>query len=303
MKDFKSVIFSGGGSRCLWQVGLWDTVSHELNLKPDIIAGVSAGAAMAGMIASGTSDIGIALIKEATAANKKNFYLSNFLKKEPVFPHYRIYRNTVLNAINPDALKRLKQGPEVRVLITNPPAYLGALSGTFVGIMAYVLEKHISHPVHPGTALKLGFKPAVAKLNDCNTSDEVADLVMCSSCTPPFLPILKYNGRISLDGGIIDNVPVSVISEDERKGKMLVLMSRIHRADRIPKIPGRIYLQPSVTPGVSKWDYTNPGGLQSAYDLGRKDGETFVRQYRNGDFKKQPDRICYEMTENINRYR
>ncbi len=285
MEDIKSVVFSGGGSRCLWQVGLWETISGELDLKPDVMAGVSAGAAMAGMIASGTADTGLALIKEATAANRKNFYISNFLKREPVFPHYRIYRNVVLKTMNSAAIKRLKNGPEVRVLIANPPSYLGALSGTFVGLMAYTLEKHISHPVHPKTALKLGYTYTVARLNDCNTPEEAADIVMCSSCTPPFLPILKYGEKIALDGGIIDNVPVSIVGEDADRGNMLVLMSRIHRADRIPKIPGRIYLQPSVPPEVSKWDYTNPAGLQTAYDHGRKDGEVFIRQYRNGDFR------------------
>lgn len=286
MKDFKSVVFSGGGSRCMWQVGFWQSISAELKLQPEIIAGVSAGAAMAGMIAAGTADIGLTLIKEATGANKKNFYMSNFLKKEPVFPHYHIYRNTVLKAINEEALMRFKKGPEIRVLFANPPVYLGALSGTFTGLMAYVLEKHISHPVHPKMASKLGFRPTVVKLNDCNSAEEVADIIMCSSCTPPFLPIMRYKGKVTLDGGIIDNVPVSAIGGDEKNGKMLVLMSRIHREDRIPQIPGRLYVQPSVTPPISKWDYTSPEGLQAAYDLGRRDGDAFVTQYRNGGIKK-----------------
>ncbi len=269
----------------MWQVGFWHTVSPELQLCPDIVAGVSAGAAMAGMIMGGTADIGLAMIKEATAANKKNFYMSNFLKKEPVFPHYRIYRETVLKTATMEALNRFKSGPEVRILITTPPFYLGARSGTAVGLLAYVLEKHTMHPVHPKLASALGYKPVVARLNDCDTAEEVADLVMCSSCTPPFLPIMKHRGKISLDGGIIDNVPVSAIGDDEKKGKMLVLMSRIHREDRIPQIPGRLYVQPSVTPPVSKWDYTNPAGLQGAYDLGRKDGENFISRYRNGSVK------------------
>jgi len=287
MKDFKSAVFSGGGSRCMWQVGFWHQISPELKLQPDIVAGVSAGAAMAGMIMSGTADIGLTLIKEATAANKKNFYMNNLLKKDAVFPHYNIYRNTVLKAIDSEALKRFKNGAEIRVLFANPPVYLGAVSGTFVGLTAYVLEKHISHPVHPKLASKLGFKPTVLKLNDCNTAEEVADAVMCSSCTPPFLPIMRYEGKIALDGGIIDNVPVSLIGDDEKRGKMLILMSRIHRADRIPQTPDRIYVQPSVTPPITKWDYTNPAGLQGAYDLGRRDGDTFIKKYRNGDFKQQ----------------
>jgi len=144
----------------------------------------------------------------------------------------------------------------------------------------------IFHPVHPKMASKLGFKPTVVKLNDCSTVEEVADLIMCSSCTPPFVPIMKYNGKVSLDGGIIDNVPVFTLGEDEKKGRTLVLLTRIYKADTIPRTRERLYLQPSVTPAVSKWDYTNPAGLQAAYDLGKKDGETFIKQYRNGDFKK-----------------
>ena len=284
MKDFKTVVFSGGGSRCMWQVGFWQSVQPVLNLQPDIVAGVSAGAAMAGMIMAGTAEIGLTLIKEATGANRKNFYISNFLTKEPVFPHYEIYRNTVLQAINDESLKRLKKGPEIRVLFTNPPVYLGARSGTFVGLLSYVIEKHTMHPVHPKMATTLGFKPTIVKLNDCNTAEEVADVIMCSSCTPPFLPIMRYNGKVCLDGGLIDNVPVSAIGEDGKGGRMLVLMSRIHRPDRIPKTPERIYQQPSVTPEISKWDYTNPAGLQSAYDMGRKDGDIFIKRYRNGEF-------------------
>ncbi len=286
MKDFKSVVFAGGGSRCLWQVGFWQIVSPELKLRPEIVAGVSAGAAMAGMIMAGTSELGLTLIKEATAANKKNFYMSNFLKKAPVFPHYQIYRNTVLKTINTESIKRLKKGPEIRVLLTNPPSFLGALSGTIVGLMTYELEKKMFHPVHPKMASRLGFKPTIVKLNDCNTVEDFADIIMCSSCTPPFVPIMKHKGKVALDGGIIDNVPVFMIGENENKGKTLVLMTRIYEADTIPQTSRRLYLQPSVTPPVSKWDYTNPTGMQGAYDLGKKDGEAFIKQYRNGDFKK-----------------
>lgn len=283
MNDFKSVVFSGGGSRCLWQIGFWDTVAPAIRLKPDILAGVSAGAAMAGMIATGTSTVGIRLIKEATAANRKNFYMQNVIGKEPAFPHYRIHRNTILNAIDNAALKKLKKGPEVRVIFAHPPVYLGAMSGTFVGLMSYVIEKHTMAPVHPKLASKLGYSCTVARLNDCKTSEEAADLILCSSCTPPFIPVMRHNGKISLDGGIIDNVPVSAVGADESRGRMLIMMSRVHRDDRIPEVPGRVYVQPSVNPTIGKWDYTSPDGLQGAYDLGRYDGDLFLEKYRNGE--------------------
>jgi hypothetical protein len=44
----------------------------------------------------------------------------------------------------------------------------------------------------------------------------------------------------------------------------------------LPDIPGRTYVQPSAKIPVDAWDYTSPEGIQSAYDLGRRDGEGFV---------------------------
>lgn len=281
MKEFKTVVFSGGGSRCLWQVGFWDTVSPELKLKPEVVAGVSAGAAMAAMIMGGTSDTGLRLIKEATAANKKNFYFTNIFRREPVFPHYGIYRNTVLATLTDSAVKKIRSGPQVRVMFAHPPAYLGARSGTVAGLLGYALEKHITHPVHPVIGLKMGYTATVANLNDCLTPEEMTDMIMYSSCTPPFLPILRHNGKITLDGGIIDNVPVHAVSDRQEKGRMLVLLSRLYDRKRIPAAAGRLYVQPSSAPPVSKWDYTNPSGLQKAYDLGRSDGERFIKEYRN----------------------
>jgi len=280
MSEFSSVVLSGGGSRCLWQVGFWDTVAPALKLKPKIFAGVSAGAAMAGMIATGTSTIGIRLIKEATGKNKRNFYPGNIFRKERVFPHYEIYKNTILNTLDNKALKKLKNGPEVRVLFAHPPFYLCARTGVFVGLMSYVIEKHTLHPVHPEFARKLGFTWTVARLNDCKSAEEVAHLILCSSCTPPFVPVLRYNKRITLDGGIIDNVPVSALEDVNDSGKTLILMSRIYRSDKIPNDPKRVYVQPSRDPGIGKWDYTSPDGLQAAYDLGRYDGEKFLKNYK-----------------------
>jgi len=59
-------------------------------------------------------------------------------------------------------------------------------------------------------------------------------------------------------------------------GPTLVLLAR--RYHRLPAHASRVYAQPSADVPVSSWDYTNPGGLQAAYDLGRRDGETFARR-------------------------
>jgi predicted patatin/cPLA2 family phospholipase len=89
---------------------------------------------------------------------------------------------------------------------------------------------------------------------------------------------MKYKEKVALDGGIIDNVPVLAINKNERKGKILVLMTRQYKSDKIPNDPNIVYVQPSIMPPSAKWDYTNPEGLQAAYDLGRSDGETFIKK-------------------------
>lgn len=280
MKNIKSAVFAGGGCRCLWQAGFWDTVIPALNIKPEIVAGASAGGAMAIMATSGRSKIGLESMKAATSANKKNFYIKNIFTKEKVFPHYNIYRNAIIDIIDEKTFEKIKKGPEIRVLVAHPPFYLGPRSGTFTGLMSYVVEKAIKQPVHPAFAGKLGFKSTVVKLNDCNNAEEIADAILCSSCTPPFVPIMKLGEKTALDGGIIDNVPVKAIGEDESRGDVLILMSKTYKKGRIPDIPGRIYVEPSKTPDVFKWDYTSPEKLQEAYDDGCRDGELFIKHNR-----------------------
>lgn len=281
MKQFKSVVFAGGGGRCIWQVGFWDRAASELKLKPEIVAGVSAGAAMALTAITGQSGPALKLFKEATTRNRKNFYPGNIFSSQPVFPHYDIYRNAIIEIIDEKTLKKIQKGPEIRVLVSHPPFYLGPRSGTFIGLMSYAIEKAVKQPVHPQLASKLGYKSSVVKLNECSSAEEIAHIILCSSCTPPFVPIMKLEGKTALDGGIIDNVPVKALQGDEEKGNTLILMSKTYKKGRIPEIPGRLYLEPSRTPEIYKWDYTNPHLLQKAYEEGVRDGELFIKKYKN----------------------
>jgi hypothetical protein len=84
-----------------------------------------------------------------------------------------------------------------------------------------------------------------------------------------------------LDGGLIDNVPV--VAVEDLPGPLLVLLSRRYRQERIPAIKGRHYVQPSEPPFISRWDYTNSDGLQSTFDLGRRDADAFLKKFERGD--------------------
>ncbi|MBN1532875.1 MAG: patatin-like phospholipase family protein [Spirochaetes bacterium] len=273
---FQSVVFAGGGSRCLWQVGFWEELRGAVRLEPRIVAGVSAGAAMACMILSGRVDEGLRFFAHLTSRNRRNAYFRNLFGRSPVFPHYDMYRSAILHAIGPGELETLRRGPDIRILMARPPRLLGPRSATLLGMGAYSLEKLISGPVHPVYASRLGYTAEVASARDCRTPEELADLIIASSCTPPFVPVMRWRGGIALDGGLIDNVPVAALDERHRSSA-LVLLTRRYPQERIPAVPGRTYVQPSVPIGITKWDYTNPRGLQEARDLGRRDAAAFLK--------------------------
>ncbi len=276
--SYSSVVFAGGGSRCLWQVGFWEVVSETLEFTPRRIAAVSAGAAMASLIFSGKAAESLKRFKDATARNRRNVYLANLFGNTPVFPHYAMYRRAILDALDPEGMDALHRGPDIRVLISRPPRFLGPRAATIIGILAYLAEKSLRGSVHPSFGRRLGFAPEVVSVRECADASALADLILASSCTPPFTPILSWNGKPVLDGGLVDNVPVCALGDVE--GDALVLLTRRYGEGKIPRTERLTYVQPSAPIPVSKWDYTNPGGLQDAYDLGRSDGEAFVKKLR-----------------------
>ncbi len=271
---FTSVVFAGGGSRCLWQVGFWAVVAPALNLAPKIVSGVSAGATMACTVLCDRVGPAMEFMKEATGANHKNAYPKNVFTRRPVFPHYEILRRALLTVFDQTALERLHGGPDIRILLARPPRWTGPRSAVFFGFFCYALEKRIRDSVHPELAQRAGFKAEVVSVRECPTPEVLADLLMASSCTPPFLPVMFWNSHTVLDGGLVDNVPVGALGADSEP--TLVLLTRRYALERLPRTRGRLYVQPSEPISIYKWDYTSPDGLQAAYDLGRRDGERFA---------------------------
>ena len=271
---FDGVVFAGGGNRCVWQAGFYRTVAETVDLAPARVAAASAGAAVAAVLFAGCFDAALAHFKRATAANLRNVHWKNLFNGAPVFPHAAMYRRALLEVVDNSALATLHAGPDIRVAITRAPSWLGARSGFAIAGLADALEHVVGPPVHPRLAPWLGFRAEYASVRVCRTPEALADLILASSCTPPFTPMLKQGGKPSLDGGIADNVPVAAWAD--APGATLVMLTRRYR--RLPLHPLRLYAQPSTHLPVASWDYTNPTGLQAAYDLGRRDGQIFARR-------------------------
>ncbi|GJH22053.1 patatin-like phospholipase family protein [Caballeronia novacaledonica] len=276
---FDQVVFAGGGNRCWWQAGFWDIIRPELSLEPRIIAGISAGAATACMLYTNDSRWVMDYYAHALRDNTRNAYWGNLLRGQSVFPHYRIYRQALLD-IFADRFHEIAKGPEIRIGVSHLPRWLGARSAVAAGLIAYNIEKYVRKTLHPTLGQALGFHPEFVKAQECATVEDLADLILQSSSTPPFTPILRRNGRPVLDGGMVDNVPVAAL--DASPGLVLVMVTRLYPRERMFVVPHgeqkRIYIQPSRKVPISSWDYTSPSQMQHAYDLGRADGEDFLER-------------------------
>ncbi len=276
-RKFKTVVFAGGGSRCVWQAGFYETLVSKDAFDLSEVAGVSAGAFFSCLALLGKMPEAMGYFREVAGQNPKNFYPENLWTDKAVFPQYRMYREGLRRLLDDAALEALKAGPEIRILLARPPVWLSPVAATLAGFAAYSFEKKLTHPVHPVLSRRLGFRPEVVTVQACRTASDLADLILQSSCTPPFVPVLMRDNRPVLDGGLVDNVPVNALKN--QAGTMLVLLTRRYAQSSIPQKPGRTYVQPSETIDIDKWDYTNPDGLDKAYALGRRDGERFCEAW------------------------
>ena len=273
---FENLVFAGGGNRCFWQAGFWQTIAPSLETPPKHIASVSAGAAISCALFSGCFDAVLDNAISAMRSNPKNRYWENLFNTKPILPHNRLYREIIQSSIDQQGLERLQKGPINHILVAQIPTWLGPKSATLIGIAAYQLEKKLFAPMHPSFGKKLGFRSEFITVQSCQSIETLTDLILSSSCTPPFTPLMYQSGKAVLDGGMIDNVPVHGVEHYD--GDTLILCSRPYK--RLPDIPGRLYVAPSKPVAVESWDYTNPDGILYCFNQGKEDALNFLNTYK-----------------------
>lgn len=278
MSDFDGVVFSGGGCRCFWQAGFYEVVRDTLDFHPKAVAAASAGAALGTVSVTGLAGRALSNFKDKAASNSRNFYPKRVFSSKKAFPHESLFRSAIAETLDQGALEKIRSGPPFWVSLTRLPDNVRFPKAMlFAGLSSYLLEGKLRTRIHREWPARLGFQVQWARADHCQTTDELADLLLQTSCTPPFTSALVRDGDPVFDGGLIDNVPVAALSDCSN---ILVFLTRPNSVP--PPRKGCVYAAPSQPIPVEKWDYTNPGGLQSAFDLGRQDGEAFVKRYEPG---------------------
>jgi predicted acylesterase/phospholipase RssA len=276
---YDAVVFAGGGCRCFWQAGFWTAAQPALGLEPRRVAGVSAGSAFACAIFAGVLDQVLDEFVERVAANPRNAYPGNALGDAPIFPHEGIYRGTILATLDQAAIERLHAGPEIRIAVGRRPAWSGPRLAFALGLVAFLAEQPGRGRVHAVWGRRFGFRHEMASVRQCRTPEELADLVLHSSCTPPITPFYDRDGDVVFDGGIVDAAPVEAAGPAERT---LVLLTRAFPEEALPQRPGLTYAKPSEPVPVAKWDYTSPDLVRRTFELGLRDGERFAEEATRG---------------------
>ena len=139
MRDL-GLTFAGGGNRCFYQQGLLERWGDLLWPRVAAVAGSSAGAAISMLMLSGRVDLARTHWDGLRKGLTKNFDPRRLLRGEPVAPHGRIYRSTILHALEDGGLARLRALPfPLYVLCSAPPARLHIGAATWLALWAYSL--------------------------------------------------------------------------------------------------------------------------------------------------------------------
>lgn len=283
---FDQIVLAGGGNRCWWQAGFWHRLNEAFPQAPKRIASISAGAATACLLYArpgrAGAEWGLNYYAKALAEVRKNIYWENLFSNKPIFPHHELYRNALTNILG-DGFAALQEAPKIQIGLAQIPNWMGPRSAVAIGLLAYNVEKHLRKSLHPTFGRSLGFKRVFVAAQECPDLGSLVELILQSSCTPPFTPVMYRNGITVLDGGLVDNVPVDGLeaaSFGEPSEEILVLLTRRYQQPNhfIRDLPGlRLhYVQPSSPVPISSWDYTHSELMPVTYQQGWNDAEKYL---------------------------
>jgi predicted acylesterase/phospholipase RssA len=268
-----AITFAGGGNRAFFQLGLMNRLAPLLAPRLGAIAACSAGACVATLwLAERATETHEFWIKRREGVTK-NLDPWRLLKREPLAPHGAVYRDTLLFSFRDGGFERVVNQPfPIWILAARFPTRLPSSLAVAAGIGAYSLEKAMRpEMIHPSWGKKLGFRPFIFDARACRSPEELADLILASSATPPFTPVGSFGGEPLLDGGMVDNVPAFVAEREPSVKLNVVLLTRPYPSQVLGQAGARYYIAPTAPVPIERWDYTRPDRLGATIDMGERE--------------------------------
>lgn len=273
-----AITFAGGGNRAFYQLGLMNNWRDRLLPRVAAMATCSAGACVATLMLSGREMEAGEFWKQRRDGITSNFQWRKLLRGKRPTPHEPIYRDTLRHAFTEGGLERVRSQPfPVLILATAFPGHMPAYAAVMLGLCAYNIEKKFRpQMIHPSLGQRVGFKAMAFDARACETPEELTELVIASSATPPFTSLGHFNGQRLLDGGIIDNAPAFLADEVSGVRRNLVLLTRPYPSHVIGRQASRLYIAPAKDLPVHRWDYTRPELIDETIEAGQRDAELYA---------------------------
>jgi hypothetical protein len=268
-----ALTFAGGGNRAFYQFGLLRHWGPRLLGRVAGFATCSAGASVAAMFLADREPQARELWLARTQGLERNLDWRRLLRGERLAPHGAVFREVMVTIGREGGLERIRTTPfPVLVLTSTFPDVLPPSLAALIGMGAYQYDRaRRPTEVHPSLGRRLAFTPAVYDMRECETPDDLADLVLASSATPPFTTVGCYRGRLLLDGGMVDNAPAFVADAIPGVRRNIVLLTRPY-ADGLLGVRGaRLYVAPRQPVPCGRWDYTQPDTVDLAVDAGARE--------------------------------
>jgi predicted acylesterase/phospholipase RssA len=268
-REYRHVVFAGGGNRCWWQAGLVEQLAQHRCWQAVHLIGVSAGAGIATAFATGRTRDSLKAAMERFAVTPRNFEWRALLKGERPFMLPRIYPDWIHSFLQSDDLAKLQSGlRRIEVVITRPLRFLPLTFSTTLALLLYSTEKFWLKNFHSRLPHRLGFRPEYLDLRACPSLEAARTLLQASAAAVPITPAHRVHGRAALDGGFYDSVPLP--QDRAHDPHTLVLLTR-HR----PHLPQmfqherRAYIQPARAVPAINMDCTRPGDVKRTFEQGR----------------------------------
>jgi len=268
------ITFAGGGNRAFYQIGLMEKWADDLWPRVGAVAGCSAGAAAVTLILSERLDEAKAFFAARRVGVRGLFSVGRLGRGERPFPHDDIYRATLRYAFSEGGLERVRNAPfPIQILCTAFPRRLPKTLSIAMGVTAYQLEKRlVPGLLHPNLPKKLGFVPRAWDARQCETIDELVELILSSSSTPPFTTFGRYDGPL-IDGSMIDNAPAFLVEDVPGIERSIVLLTRPYDPEHVGRRGRRYYVAPQKALPVTRWDYSEHAPVDETLDIGRREAD------------------------------
>jgi len=270
-----ALTFAGGGNRAFYSLGLMNRWAESLLPRVAAISACSAGAAVITTLLSGRSRESREYWMGRARTVTKNFDWTKLLRGERPAPQGEIYRNTMMVTFADGGLERIRSQPfPIYIVASEFPWNLPRTFSIALGLGLYSLERSVRRPPHPMLPRTvLGFTPVAVDARECETAEELTNLILASSATPPFTPIGEFRGLKLLDGGMVDNAPAFVAEQADGVKRNLVLLTRPYPESSVGWKGTRLYLCPTEPVPINRWDYTSAERVDATVALGRLDAE------------------------------